>query len=149
MGKRKIPRDAIVFIGDGHKALFLRNVGDQDYINLKVEQVSVDDNPPTHLQGTDRPGRTFKRAASHRSAEVSTTDWHDLEKHRFAEHVAAALEKLVRERKVAALVVVAPPRTLADLRHAFHDDVKSRIIAEIGKDLTKNPVSDIERHLVG
>jgi protein required for attachment to host cells len=149
MGKRKIPRDAIVFIGDGHKALFLRNVGDQDYINLKVEQVSVDDNPPTHLQGTDRPGRTFKRAASHRSAEVSTTDWHDLEKHRFAEHVAAALEKLVRERKATALIVVAPPRTLADLRHAFHDDVKSRIIAEIGKDLTKNPVSDIERHLVG
>ena len=59
------------------------------------------------------------------------------------------MEKLVRERHVKALVVVAPPRTLADLRHAFHADVKSRIIAEIDKDLTGHPVYDIEKHLAG
>src|SRR6476620_5274668 len=40
-------------------------------------------------------------------------------------------------RPVKTLVIVAPPRALADLRHAIHADVKSRIIAEIGKDLTK------------
>jgi protein required for attachment to host cells len=55
----------------------------------------------------------------------------------------------VRERKVKALVVVAPPRTLADLRQAFHADVKSRIIAEIDKDLTKHSVYEIEKHLTG
>jgi len=44
----------------------------------------------------------------------------------------------VRERKVEALVVIAPPRALADLRKAFHDDVKKKIIAEIDKDLTKH-----------
>jgi protein required for attachment to host cells len=58
------------------------------------------------------------------------------------------MERLVRERKVKALVVVAPPRTLADLRVAFHSDVKSRIIAEIDKDLTKHPLHEIEKHLV-
>jgi len=63
--------------------------------------------------------------------------------------VAEALEKLVRERKVKAVVIVAPPRTLAELRHAFHDDVKARIIAEIDKDFTKHPVYEIEKHLVG
>ena len=61
--------------------------------------------------------------------------------------VAAALEEMVRKRSVAALVIVAPPRTLADLRHAFHADVKKRIVAEIGKDLTKHPVGEIETHL--
>jgi protein required for attachment to host cells len=35
------------------------------------------------------------------------------------------------------------------LRHAIHADVKSRIIAEIGKDLTKHPVDEIEKNLVG
>ena len=149
MSRLEIPHNAFVFIGDGSKALFLRNAGDEKYPNLKTERVFIDENPLTHEQGTDRPGRVFKRAGSNRSGEVATTDWHNLEKHRFAERVAAALEKLVRERKAVALVVVAPPRTLADLRHAFHDDVKSRIIAEIGKDLTKHPVGDIERHLVG
>ena len=55
----------------------------------------------------------------------------------------------MRQRKVKTLVIVAPPRALADLRHAIHADVKSRIIAEIGKDLTKHPVDEIEKHLVG
>ena len=53
----------------------------------------------------------------------------------------------MRERNVKALVVVAPPRTLADLRFAFHSDVKKRIIAGINKDLTKHPVLAIEKHL--
>jgi len=148
MTKLKIPHDAFIFIGDGRKALFLRNAGDEKYLDLRTERVFVDDNPPTHEQGTDRPGRAFKRAGTNRSGEVATTDWHDLEEHRFVGHVAAALEKLVRERNTTALVVVAPPRTLADLRHAFHADVKSRIIAEVGKDLTKHPVGEIEKHLV-
>ena len=59
------------------------------------------------------------------------------------------MEKIVRDHNVKALIVVAPPATLADLRGAFHADVKSRIIAEINKDLTKHTVADIERHLVG
>ena len=149
MSKLKIPHNAFIFIGDGRKALFLRNAGDEKYPNFKTERVFIDDNPPTHEQGTDRPGRTFKRAGSNRSSEVAATDWHDLEQHRFVGHVAAALEKLVRERNVTALVVAAPPRTLADLRHAFHADVKSRIIAEVGKDLTKHPIGEIEKHLAG
>ena len=53
--------------------------------------------------------------------------------------MAIPVEGLVRERKAKVLVVVAPPRTLADLRFAFHSDVKKRIIAEIKKDLTSTP----------
>ena len=59
------------------------------------------------------------------------------------------MEEVIRTRKVKALVVVAPPRTLADLRDAFHSDVKACIIAEINKDLTKHPVWEIEKHLTG
>jgi protein required for attachment to host cells len=43
---------------------------------------------------------------------------------------------------------VAPPRTLADLRHALHADVKALIVGEIDKDLTKHPVWEIERHIL-
>jgi len=54
----------------------------------------------------------------------------------------------MRSKKVPALIVVAPPRTLADLRSAFHADVQARIVAEINKDLTKHPIGDIEKHLL-
>jgi protein required for attachment to host cells len=144
MEKLKIPHNAFVFVGDGRKALFLRNDGDEKFPNLKTEQVFTDVNPATHDQGTDRPGRSFASTGSRRSG-VTQTDWHDLEEHKFARDVAAALEKIVRERKVEALVIVAPPRTLAELRNAFHADVKQRIVAELHKDLTKHPVFEIEK----
>jgi protein required for attachment to host cells len=80
---------------------------------------------------------------------VEQTDWHHIEEHRFTQRVAAALEHVVRTRDVPALVIVAPPRTLADLRRAFHADVKKRIVAEVGKDLTKHPVGEIETHILG
>jgi protein required for attachment to host cells len=149
MSKIAIPHNALVFVGDGHKALFLRNVGDAEFPNLTTQQVLVDVNPPSRKQGTDRAGRTFKRAGTNRRSAMEITDWHELEKHRFARQVAAILEKLVREQDVKAIIVAAPPRTLADLRNALHSDVKNRILAEINKDLTKHPVAQIEKHLTG
>jgi protein required for attachment to host cells len=147
MNTLKIPHNAFVFVGDGRKALFLRNEGDEKYPNLKTERVFEDVNPSTHEQGSERPGRVSKGMDSGRRSAVEQVDWHHIEEHRFTEKVAAAMEEIVRTRKVPALVVVAPPRTLADLRSAFHADVQSRIIAEINKDLTKHPVGDIEKHL--
>ena len=141
-----IPHNAFVFVGDGRKALVLRNDGDAQFLNLKAERVFTDQNPPTHEQGTDRPGRAYSSVGAGRSS-VTQTDWHALEEHKFAHEAASTLEKIVRERRVEALVVVAPPRALADLRKAFHPDVKRKIIAEIDKDLTKHPVDQIEKHL--
>jgi protein required for attachment to host cells len=104
----------------------------------------------THDQGSDKPGRLFAGAnARDRRGAIEATDWHELEEQRFARMVAEAFEKLVRERKVKAVVIAAPPRTLAELRQAFHPDVKARIMAEVDKDLTKHPVYEIEKHLVG
>lgn len=149
MNKLAIPHDAWVFVGDGQKALFLRNAGDEKFLNLKAERVFAEDNPPSHEQGTDRPGRGFKRAGTSQRSSMEMTDWHELEKHHFAQHAAEAMEKIVRARNVKALIVIAPPRTLSDLRHAFHPDVKTRILAEINKDLTKHTVAEIEKHLDG
>jgi len=142
----RIPHNALVFVGDGKKALVLRNEGDAQLVNLKTERVFTDANPATRDQGADRPSRSFSSVGAGRSS-VQQTDWHKIEEHRFAHEMAATLERIVRERGVQALVVVAPPRALADLRKAFHPDVKKKIIAEIDKDLTKHPIDQIEKHL--
>lgn len=148
MNKIAIPHDALVFVGDGQRALFLRNTGDEKFPSLKTERVFNDDNPATHQQGTDRPGRAVESAGTHRHASMEPTDWHQIEKERFADRVAAALEKLVRDQNTSKIVVVAPPQTLAELRHVFHADVKKRIIAEVNKDLTRHPVWEIEKHIL-
>lgn len=143
----KLPHDALVFIGDGRKALFLRNAGDEKILDLRTEQVFAEDNPPTREQGTDKPGRAFARGGGPRRGAMEETDWHHLEEQRFADRVAAALAAVVRQRAVPAILVAAPPKTLAELRRVFHADVKAKIVAEIDKDLTKEPVDQIESHL--
>lgn len=142
----KIPHRAVVFVGDGRKALFLRNEGDEKFPNLKMEAVFEDQNPASHEQGSDHPGRVVK-ASGHRSG-VEMTDWHELEERHFAKQVAAAAERIVRAEHSTALIIVAPPRTLAALRSDFHSDVKRRIVAELAKDLTGHSVGDIEKHLL-
>ena len=73
MNKLAIPHDAMIFVGDGRKALFLRNDGDEKFPNLKTEQVFADENPPTNEQGTDKPGSVFARAGAHRRSSVDQT----------------------------------------------------------------------------
>lgn len=142
----RIPHGAHVFIADGRKALLLRNEGDATRPNLKTEQVFENDSPPTREQGTDKPGRSYASVGSRRSA-MEQTDWHELDEHRFAKDIADLLLALVREKCIEALVIAAPPRTLAELRKSMHDEVRKRIIAEVDKDLTNQPLCEIERLL--
>ncbi|WP_298358112.1 host attachment family protein [Rhodoblastus sp.] len=150
MTKIALPHDAFVFVGDGRKALFLRNEGDEKYANLvTVRVMDGEDNPPNREQGTDKPGRSVASAHSSVRSAMEPTDWHEIEEHRFAERAAEALEAIMRERAAPALVIAAPARTLADLRRSLHADVKAKVRAEIDKDLTNIPVWDIEKHIVG
>jgi protein required for attachment to host cells len=147
LNKLSIPHGALVFVGDGQKALFLRNSGDERFLDLTVQRAFSERTPPTHEQGTDRPGRAFNRANTNRRSSMEATDWHELEKEQFAARMASAIEQLVRAEDINTIVVVAPPRTLAELRRAFHANVRSRIVAEVAQDLTKHPVSEIQKHL--
>ena len=85
-----ISHNALVLIGDGQKALFLRNKGTAHQVRLKVEQVLAQDNPATREQGTDRPGRSVSSVGTARSA-VEEVDWHHIAKERFAGEIAEAL----------------------------------------------------------
>ena len=63
MNKLKIPHNAFVFVGDGRKALFLRNDGDEKFPNLKTEKVFEDDNPPSQRTGHRAAGAHWQGIA--------------------------------------------------------------------------------------
>lgn len=144
----EIPGDALVLVGDGEKALFLRNRGDDRQANLQVERVLEHPDPPTREQGTDRPGRFNDGPTVARSA-VEQTDWHQLEKDRFAGEIAEALYKAAHAGRYDKLIVVAPPKVLGALRKAYHKEVSARLLAEVDKDLTNRPPYEIEKNLTG
>ncbi|WP_129792519.1 host attachment family protein [Sphingosinicella sp. CPCC 101087] len=153
----RVPHNSCVLVADGRKMLFFRNEGDGEFPNLEVERKRVDDNPKDHEQGTDQPGRAFASAgspraglgspgANHRSA-YSETDFHQLEEDRFAAEAAELLKERALRNDFESLVVVAPPKTLGELRKHYHKEVEKRLAAEVPKDLTNMPVEEIERIL--
>ncbi|MFZ2103212.1 MAG: host attachment family protein [Oricola sp.] len=148
MADTKLKKDGWLVVADGEKALFLRNEGDEINPNLKVFRELEHENPPTHDQGTDQPGRFTDGSGPHRSA-VEETDWHRVEKQRFAAEIAERLHRQASKGAYSELVIVAPPQILGDMRKALNKDVQDRIVAEIAKDLTKHPVHEIEKLVLG
>lgn len=139
-----VPHNALVLVGDGQKALFLRNKGHAQHVKLVVEQVLERDNPPTREQGTDRPGRSSASVGVARSA-MEETDWHHIAEERFAGELADALYRHAQADRFEKLVIIAPPKILGNLRKALHAEVTARVTAEIPKELTSHPVAEIER----
>ncbi len=146
MSAVKLEHDIWVVVADGEKALFLRNEGDAQYPHLQVFREMHDDNPPTREQGTDRPGRLADGGPNHRSA-VEETDWHRIEKERFAKEISDRLYKLAHRNKFKHLVIVAPPMVLGEMRKELHKEVESRVVAEVSKTLTNHTVEEMEKIL--
>jgi protein required for attachment to host cells len=142
----KLEHDLWVLVADGEKTLFLRNEGDALYPNLQVVLEMHHENPPTHDQGTDRPGRVNDAFGGHRSA-VADTDWHQIEKERFADEIAERLYKLVHTGAFRKIVLVAPPQVLGEMRKKLHKEVSDRVVGEVAKTLTNHTVPEIEKIL--
>lgn len=141
-----IRHNALVLVTDGKKYLLLRNSGNFRSVVLAYEGGGEKENPATHEQGTDAPGRAFSSTGSVRSA-IEQTDWHQIEEDRFAAQIAQEIGVLADGGDFEELIVVAPSKTLATLRKSFGQPVISRLVAEIPKDLTKHPVDEIAKLL--
>jgi protein required for attachment to host cells len=114
--KPLVPHDSLILVGDGQKALFLRNRGSAQHVDLVVERILERDNPPTREQGT---GRSTASPGVARSA-MQEVDWHHLAKERFADELAEALYRYAHADGFQKLVIIAPPKILGNLRRAFH-----------------------------
>lgn len=135
-----------VLLADGEKALFLANAGDEIDMNLEVLRKREQDNPPTRDQGAHRPGRAMDGGPGQRSA-LDDTDWHQLEKDRFADDLAERLYQRAHRGEFERIVLVAAPETLGRLRDALHVEVAEKVIAEMPKDYTDMPLDEVERLL--
>ena len=139
-----IAHKSFVVVADGRKMLFFRNEGDDVHPNLEVERVREQDNPSDGDQKSDRPGRASSSVGSARSA-FTEVDFHQLEEDRFASETAELLRKRALNNDFESLIIVAPPKTLGELRKHYHKEVESRLTGEIAKDLTGHPVDEIEK----
>lgn len=147
----QVPHNAFVVVADGRKMLFLRNEGDAEYPNLKVEKKLVDKhNPAHHEQASDLAGGamgTRTAGAQWGGGNMDETDFHQLEEDRFAAETAELLKQRALRGDFESLIIIAPPRTLGELRKHYHKEVAERLTGELDKDLTGHSVPQIEEAL--
>ncbi len=145
----QLAHNAVVLVADGRKMLFLRNEGDGEYPNLIVEHAREQDNPKDGDQKTDAAGGSSSTQGGGQFApsrgSMAETDFHQLEEDRFAADAADLLKRRALANEFEQLIVIAPPRTLGELRKHYHKEVSSRLAGELDKDLTGHPVPDIEK----
>lgn len=133
-----------VLVADGGRARVLQARGPDRGLDLILEREASLHR--TAELGTDRPGRSYESATSARHAHV-TTDFHRAEERDFLRGMAATLEAERRGKRFDRLVVVAPPVALGELRKLLSGPVRSMLVGEIDKDLTKVALVDLPGHL--
>ena len=148
MDALKLPEGAWVVVCDGQKALVMENIGDAEYPDLRMRKVDNGVVPPTSELGSDGPGRVQQSVGSRRSA-VEQTDFHDEAERKFLTDLVHRLDSSIEAQEVSHLAIVAPPRALGVMRHAYTPRLRAAIHDEVDKDLTTMPSDEIERHLVG
>ncbi|MCR9257568.1 MAG: host attachment family protein [Alphaproteobacteria bacterium] len=139
----RLPHNAWVAVADGEKFLLLTNHGEPDQIDLRVIDKEALWNPPDRQQAADKPGRLNDNGPGQKSA-VDQTDWHVVEKSRFAHEIGRHLKQWAMDGLYKDLIVIADPHTLGVLRSEYDAAVKDRLRAEIAKDLTHQPIDKIE-----
>lgn len=139
----KIPHNAAVLVADGRKMLFLRNEGDESHPNLVVEHAQEQANPKDSDQKSDAPGLSYSSVGNNRST-MDEADFHQLGEDRFASDAADLLKRRALSNDFESLIIIAPPRTLGELRKHYHSEVSARISGELDNDLTNHPIPEIE-----
>jgi protein required for attachment to host cells len=130
--KNKVPHNALIVVADGTGARFFRNSGHE----TKIALTAAGDLKPANLLNEGPSGKRPPESSKQETDEAT-----------FAKQLANELYRRAHSGDFAALVIVADPQTLGQMRPALHKEVRDRLVAEIGKTLTKASVADIQKTL--
>ena len=131
MKTNKIPNNALVVVADGTGARFFRNSGQPNKISLKAD-------------GEFKPTDLLDEGASRAPTESSSKENDEAT---FAKQLANELYRRAHSGDFAALVLIADPQTLGQMRPTLHKEVQERLITEIGKTFTNASIADIQKAL--
>lgn len=165
----QVPHNAMIMVADGRKMLLLRNEGDAQIMNLQVEEHDIHESPKDADQKRDAAGQASSTQTGPGAPSIAQngsmhargggaqfapsrgrmeeTDYHQMEEDRFASDIAELLNKRAMAGAYESLIVVAPPKTLGELRKHYHKEVVQRLAGEVSKDLTGHTVPQIEEAL--
>lgn len=139
-----------IVVADGARARFFSVSGDGRALvpALAADMIAPTSRLPARDLKSDKPGRSYASSRSGvRHALEPPHDNHKLEKHRFSAAVAKVLDEASGTKAFDRLVLVAPRRSLGELRTLLPIRVRAQVEREIAKDLTGETAARLWRHL--
>ena len=143
-----LANNALVLVTDGRKTLIFRNEGDVNQIDLRTEAHDQRDDAPDREMKTDAPGAIGQSAGYSGRVAYEETDFHQLEEDRWAKQAAEDVNRRALANDFEALAIIAPPKTLGELRKQLHKEAARRVVCEIPKEMTGHTIPDIEALIV-
>lgn len=126
----KCPHKAHVAVVDGERFVLLRNIG--KLFEPKLQAVEEPELDPSN----------YSAGVRHQDSSSGNTDLDELA------HAAAAAEWLnskVLAGEIEQLLVIADAKTLGEMRHHYHKELQGRLVGELAKALTGEPIQGIEK----
>lgn len=129
----KLPHKAHVAIVDGESFTILRNEG------------QIFEPKLSHVENPDLTATNFSAGVRHQDDIGQRTGATSLEE---LAHGAAATEWLNAKAiagDISDLLVIADPKTLGEMRRHYHSELEKRLVGEIDKTLSGEPIDRIEQ----
>jgi protein required for attachment to host cells len=127
----KLPKGATVAVADGEEFRLFRNSGDESNPQLTVL---------THGKVDDHN----RADAGHHSSSANPDD-RQAEKDAFSTGTIEYLNSQVLEGAISALLLIAAPKALDDMRKHYLERLSAVLLGEIGKELTGHSAHDVEK----
>lgn len=129
----KLPHNAHVAMVDGENFVLMRNTG-QPFAPKLIEEDRPELDPTNYSAGVRHQDDTGQKLGRTQLDELA--------------HGAAAAEWLNAKSiagDIEQLLIVADPKTLGEMRQHYHGELQKRLVGEIGKTLTWQPMEKVER----
>lgn len=130
----KFPKSATIAVTDGRTLRLFRNEGDEG--NLSLQEL-----PTSKLHPHDKGS-----GQRHRSSPANP-DARGLDEDSHASAAADLLNQQVLGGAIQHLYVVAPPRTLGELRKHYHSKLRDALIGEMPHEHTHDSPDALEKAL--
>ena len=124
-----LPHGTVIALIDGKNFELYRNTGDEAEPQLTtVDAPKLDSHNHSGAGHHSSAGNHAGHQVDEDAHAIAATEW---------------LNSQVLGHKIEQLVVIAPPRTLGEVRKHYHKQTERAVIKELGKDLIGKQAGDI------
>jgi protein required for attachment to host cells len=125
----QFPKGTTIVVTDGAKLRLFRNTGDE--LHLQLEELAAPKITATHHGSATHhgaEGNPAHRQIAEDSHAAGTVHWLNAE---------------VLAGRIGTLYVIAPPRTLGELRPHYHAELKKKLLGELAKEHTNDGLKEL------